>query len=121
MPRKMVEVEWSLDDYFSKFGFGDGDNADAKDMGRTYIEQAQQLVNEALEVLKLPYRCEQLEVVTMHNDCRLELLKKDGPKGEELEIDFADDGELQDTDRLPLNMPRTSGLRWRRHTRLSRM
>ena len=55
---------FSIDEYFNKSGFGDGDDAAALAAGYQYRERAIRLLNEAFSELKLPVRTAACEVVS---------------------------------------------------------
>lgn len=92
-----IKVQFTLDDYFQKFGFGDGGDADAESgaaysMGWGMREKAVDLLNAELKKRKLPITAISAEVGGMHNNCQIELR---GPGGWTDVIDWEPDDTRQ--------------------------
>lgn len=93
MAQVFVEAWVALEDYFSKYGFGDGDDGASTDLGFQYRATAIDIVNEALKKWKLPFLAQESDTSSIHNNCRIDVVHKSGSSIRDyLEIDM-DDGK----------------------------
>lgn len=102
MAKVKVEVEFTLDDYFSKYGFGDGDDGAASDYGYSYRDVTVEALNKAFKKYKLPLRADIDEVSSIHNNCRIAVYRVDGTEENEIDIDEGDSDSLSNTERVGL-------------------
>lgn len=74
MPSKRVSVTFDLTDYFSKFGFGDGDDGAAVDAGYENRCLAIRIINEEFKKAAVAgINAIESDIGSMHNNCRIEL------------------------------------------------
>jgi hypothetical protein len=73
-----IVVSFDLSDYFSKFGFGDGDDSAALEFGYQYRELAIEIINRNLERVGTWWRATEWEVSSMHNNCLIKIPDIDG-------------------------------------------
>lgn len=84
-------VEFDLTDYFSKFGFGDGDDSILQDLAHTNRELVIGFLNEEFTKAALPLKAEGYEGSSIHNNCRIDIKRTD----QDVEIDW--DYDLEKT------------------------
>jgi hypothetical protein len=72
MATAKVEVTFELDDYFSKFGFGDGDDGAAVDLGYRWRDAVVEQLNKGFKKYKLPIVARAVDYGSMHNQCLIE-------------------------------------------------
>lgn len=77
MARKMVEVEFNLYDYFGKYGFGDGDDGAAVDLGYRHRDGVVAKLNEEFAKAKLPLAAKQADFGSIHNNCVIDIKFED--------------------------------------------
>jgi hypothetical protein len=88
MPKRIVKVEIGLEEYFSKYGFGDGDDGAAVDYGYGLREQAIKILDEEMAKLKLPIKAETYDTMSCHNQCQIILVGPEDPSGKYWNIDW---------------------------------
>lgn len=95
MPKKTIEVSVELGDYFSKYGFGDGDDGAAIELGWTYLDNMVAFFNKEFKRAKLKLVARRANLMSIHNECQIELLVKTpgggGNRGNENEFSPYDD------------------------------
>lgn len=99
MPRRQVEVVIELWDYFSKFGFGDGDDGAAVDMGHEFRQQAIGTVNRHLAAVGVVgIEAVECDPCSIHNNCRIELVYTDEHQNELKDYIEVHDGTVSGID-----------------------
>lgn len=69
MAKVTISVEFGLDDYFSKYGFGDGDDGASSDLGYEHRESVVDKLNEEFKKVGLPLKAEAEDYGSIHNNC----------------------------------------------------
>ena len=82
MAKVTLEVEFSLDDYFTKFGFNDGNGGAEESQGYDHMFRAIRILNHKFRMHELPLEADSYEVGSCHNNCRIKI-DKVGPDAEE--------------------------------------
>ena len=72
-----IEINIFLEDYFSKFGFGDGDGTGAVDAGYEYRSTAITILNRLFAQTNWDLKANEIEYNSCHNNCRLVICKGD--------------------------------------------
>jgi hypothetical protein len=107
MASKSMVVEFCLDDYFSEYGFGDGDDGAAKDLGYQYRDGVVDKLNKGFKHHKLPLLAYNAEHMTIHNECMIEVIfiEKNGEESVNVYLEDFTDGipELTEKQNYVLN------------------
>ena len=82
----VVETEFDLSDYFSKYGFGDGDDSVAKRAGEDFINLATEVLQKTLTKYKVKWTLKPsiYEQSSFHNDL---LIVASDENGQDLEFE----------------------------------
>ena len=71
MAKITLEVEFYLDDYFTKFGFNDGNGGAEESEGYSNQHDAVKILNAKFAEHGLPLEADEYEVGSCHNNCRI--------------------------------------------------
>jgi hypothetical protein len=72
VPRKMIEIYFNLSDYFSKYGFGDGDERAASEWGYSLRDDAAEILEKSLHARGFAkYTVKGEDIGSIHNECYL--------------------------------------------------
>jgi hypothetical protein len=82
MPSVTRKLEVPFKDFFSKYGFNDGDGPEGQ-IAYDYRQRAIDILNREFKRLKLPYKATDADYGSIHNNCRIEIQTL---AGEEVEI-----------------------------------
>lgn len=74
---KPEPVEFDLTDYFSKWGFGDGDDGVLQDLAYKNRERVIRLLNEEFKKAGLPIKADEAGGGSIHNNCRIQMIRTD--------------------------------------------
>jgi len=73
-----ITTSLDLSDYLSKYGFGDGDDGAALELGFALRPEAVRILNEELQRVAFDLRAHPEDVGTIHNPCQVTLKRESG-------------------------------------------
>lgn len=91
-------VQISLEEYFEKYGFGDGDDGAINNVAYAHRDLAMRLIREEAQHLGLRIHIQEYDGGSIHNNCRISLFN--GPSQSDFEISI-DEGKVTDSDLSP--------------------
>lgn len=78
MAKVRRESSFDLSDYFNRYGFGDGDDAIAKDAGYDYRYNACEILNGIMAAKGLKWTAEEEDVSSIHNNLYIVIKNENG-------------------------------------------
>lgn len=83
MPRRTLDVHIEMWDYFSNYGFGNGDDSAAVNMGYEFRPQAVDIINRCLAAVGVDcIRAVECDPGGSNNNCCIELIRTDDHRTE---------------------------------------